>query len=368
VRHRLAVPAGGIEAAVRAMVALHATDPATVFLSVRARTADADVAAVERALYAERSLHRLLAMRRTMFVVPADEAATVQAAAGDPIAVQQRKRYAQLLDAAGVVEGDAGAWLDEVADATERALLARGEATAVELAADVPLLRTEIQLAAGKSYGGTQKATPWVLLLLAAQGRITRGRPRGTWLNNQWRWRPAEPMRRPAADEARAGLVRRWLEAFGPGTVADLRWWTGWTATHVKAALKAVGAIEVESGVILPDDLAPVDPPPPWIALLPALDPTPMAWQDRSWFLGPHAPRLFDRSGNIGPTVWSDGRVVGAWAQRPTGEVAFRLLDDVGREASAAIEAEAAAVSAWIGPARVTPRFRTPLERELSSS
>jgi hypothetical protein len=223
-------------------------------------------------------------------------------------------------------------------------------------------------MAVGKAYGGNQKLTPWVLLLLAAEGRITRGRPRGTWLNNQWRWRPAEPMERPTAEEARAGLVRRWLEAFGPGTIADLRWWTGWTATHVKQALKAVGAVELDDGgVLLPGDLDPVDPPPPWTALLPALDPTPMGWQDRSWFLGPHAPQLFDRTGNIGPTVWSDGRIVGGWAQRPTGEVVVRLLEDVGRDATAAIEAEAERVAAWIGDARVIPRFRTPLERELTT-
>jgi len=104
-----------------------------------------------------------------------------------------------------------------------------------------------------------------------------------------------------------------------------------------------------------------------WVALLPALDPTPMGWQDRSWFIGEHAPALFDRSGNIGPTVWSNGRIVGGWAQRPDGEIAVRLLQDTGAEAEAAIAAEARRLGDWIGPARVTPRFRTPLERELAA-
>jgi hypothetical protein len=66
--------------------------------------------------------------------------------------------------------------------------------------------------------------------------------------------------------------------------------------------------------------------------------------------------------------VWCDGRVVGGWAQRPGGEVVFRLLEDVGRPATEAIEAEADRLAAWLGDVRVTPRFRTPLERELSSS
>ena len=76
---------------------------------------------------------------------------------------------------------------------------------------------------------------------------------------------------------------------------------------------------------------------------------------------------LFDRSGNPGPTVWADGRVVGGWAQRPDGEVVVRLLEDVGADVAAGAAAEAERVSAWLGDRRVTPRFRTPLERELVS-
>jgi hypothetical protein len=92
-----------------------------------------------------------------------------------------------------------------------------------------------------------------------------------------------------------------------------------------------------------------------------------MGWQERGWFLGEHGPSLFDRSGNIGPTVWWNGRIVGGWAQRADGEIATRLLEDVGAEAKAAITAEADRIGTWCGEMRVTPRFRTPLERELSS-
>ena len=103
------------------------------------------------------------------------------------------------------------------------------------------------------------------------------------------------------------------------------------------------------------------------MALLPALDPTVMGWVEREWFLDGHGKALFDRSGNAGPTVWAGGRVVGGWAQRASGEVVFRLLTDVGAESEAMIAAQAARLEAWIGSVRVTPRFRTPLERELVS-
>ncbi|GGM51142.1 hypothetical protein GCM10012275_22590 [Longimycelium tulufanense] len=43
---------------------------------------------------------------------------------------------------------------------------------------------------------------------------------------------------------------------------------------------------------------------------------------------------MFDRNGNIGPTVWADGRIVGAWAQLPDGSIAWRFLHEVGRKRS----------------------------------
>ncbi|MFG2711185.1 DNA glycosylase AlkZ-like family protein [Streptomyces goshikiensis] len=78
-----------------------------------------------------------------------------------------------------------------------------------------------------------------------------------------------------------------------------------------------------------------------------------------------HRPALFDYAGNIGPTVWWNGEIVGGWAQRPSGEIAWRLLGDPGLDAEEAVTAEAIRLAQWLGEARVTPRFRTPLEREL---
>jgi hypothetical protein len=187
------------------------------------------------------------------------------------------------------------------------------------------------------------------------------------------RWIGA-PLPEHPPGEAQAALVGRWLRAFGPGTERDLAWWTGLTLGEVRRALAAQDppAIEVALddgavGLALADDLDATPDPGPWIALLPALDATTMGWTDRRFFLGEHGPRLFDRNGNAGPTIWVDGRVVGGWAQRADGEVVTRLLDDVGSEARATIDGEAARIQAWLGPTRVIPRFRTPLEQELAA-
>ncbi|MEQ3542278.1 crosslink repair DNA glycosylase YcaQ family protein [Pseudonocardia tropica] len=173
---------------------------------------------------------------------------------------------------------------------------------------------------------------------------------------------------------ARAELVRRWLAAFGPAPQSDLKWWTGLGVRELKAAIAAVGAVEVgigadEPGLVLPDDVDPVEAPEPWAALLPGLDPTPMGWHQRDWYLGPDlAAAIVDRTGNIGPTVWWDGRIVGGWAQRRDGEIVHRLLADVGAEGEAAVADAVAALARRIGPVRVTPRFPAPLDRELVAS
>ena len=159
------------------------------------------------------------------------------------------------------------------------------------------------------------------------------------------------------------------MATFGPGTLADVAWWTGWTKTATRAALTAVNAVEVElagdNGYVLPDDVEPQSTPPePWVALLPALDPTAMCWTDRT-FYGGEDKVLYDRSGNIAPTVWADGRVIGCWVQREDGEIAIRLLVDAGRETAAAVDDAAGRLRKWLGTARVKSRFRTPVEGEL---
>jgi Winged helix DNA-binding domain len=373
VRHHLAVKAGTAVEAARGVVGLHGTDPASVFLAAAARTLVPDVAAIEREMYDERRLVRMLCMRRTVFTLPAELVPVVQAACTNDVARRERTRTLLFLEQAGL--GD-DAWLREVEDETAEALRKRGEAFAAELSSDVPRLKERLVLGKGTKNESWPTIVSRVLLGMAAEGRIVRGRPRGSWTSNQFRWSPMEswlPDGIPALppEEARAALVRHWLEAYGPGTPADVTWWTGLTLTQVRKALATLGAEEVDldgvTGVVLPGDAEPTPTPDPWVALLPGLDPTVMGWTGRDWYLGGHGPELFDRSGNAGPTVWADGRVVGGWAQRADGEVVYRLLEDVGTETEAAVEAEANRLSEWVGPVRVTPRFRTMLERELAA-
>ena len=374
VRHHVAPGArvASMREVVQGVVCLHATDPSTVYLSSYARLTEPSLDLVDRALYEDRELVRMLAMRRTMFVATVDEAPILHAAASLGVARNERRRNEQYVALLGVE--DVKGWLRDAESATLDALEARGEATPQELAEDVPALRAKVRVNVGKKYEGDVGLASRVLLLLAVEGKIVRARPRGSWISSQYRWTPVtrwlgRPMPELPVDEAQAALVERWLARFGPGTERDLRWWTGWTAREVRQALATIEVAEVdldgERGFVLADDLAEEPAPAPWVALLPALDPTTMGWQARDWYLGDHKAALFDTNGNAGPTIWSDGRIVGGWAIRPTGEVVMKLLEDVGRDATSAIEAEAARLTAWLRGVSSMPRFPTPLYKEL---
>lgn len=374
-RHRLAgSPDHDVVAAAASVVALHGTDPASTFLAARARTSDFTINALEHALYDDRSLVRVLAMRRTVFVVPDAEAPILLNGASDDVGRIERKKMLAMLTSSGIDQVES--WLDKVEQIAVDRLSELGEASAAQLAASDPLLATPLVLSPGTRYETTQKLASRLLLVLSAEGRVVRARPTGSWTSSQMRWSTLErwsPVAAAPMDplDAEAALARRWLERFGPAAPDDLTWWTKWTKTRTRRALAACGAVKVAlsggTGVALPDDLALTPEVDSWTALLPPLDPTTMGWKQRDWYLGDHGPALFDINGNAGPTVWSDGRIVGGWAHSPSGEVVVKLFGDVGAEACAGIEQQAAELSEFLGDVRLTARARgySPTEREL---
>ncbi|MFC5949900.1 winged helix DNA-binding domain-containing protein [Pseudonocardia lutea] len=369
-RHRLtpATRTDDVPRIVDDLVGLHSTDPVTVYLSAAARMSHPDLAAVERALYEDRSLLRHHAMRRTLWVFGPHHARLAHHAATVDVAAVQRRNLHKQLTAGGYPDPDA-----TVAGARARIrelLLAEGPLPAREIGLRLPELTTPVPIEAT-----TQSLHSRVLLVMGFDGEVLRARPTGTWINGQYRWAAAEawvpgglgePLPRR---EAAAGLARAYLRAFGPATRDDLKWWAGWTVGTTKAALADVDAVETDAGYVLPDDLPddtePVEPQPS-VALLPGLDPTTMGWKQRDHYLDPAlVPQLFDRNGNGGPTIWVGGTIVGGWVQRRDGTIALRLLTDVGAEARAQVDAAAHALESLLGEVRFTVRFPAPLSAEL---
>ncbi|MFD6094510.1 winged helix DNA-binding domain-containing protein [Oerskovia sp. NPDC060338] len=374
-------PVGTVEGVVDRLVALHATDAPSVYLSVLARVPELRIEDVAAAMYDRRTLVRVLAMRRTLFVVARDMVPVVHA--GASAAVGRRLRARLLKELATLptdppVE-DAETFLAAAEEQVHDALAQHGPLTGAQLSARAPVLRTAFLPTTTKSWDVRRSLTSPLLSLLSAEGRIVRGEPTGGWASNRFLWRPVEdwlPGGIPELDEAeaRVRLAQAWLEAFGPATLADLQWWTGWNLGQTRAALAALDVREVEleglgAGVVLGSTVLPSAPglgsAAGHVALLPSLDPTAMGWKHRDWYLGPHREQLFDSAGNIGATVWWEGRIVGAWAVRPDGEVVSRLLEDIGTDGAAAVEAEAARIGSLLGGGGVTASFPTPLYREL---
>ena len=345
------------------LVALHSSDPVTVYLSLLARMSHPSIEAVEQALYTDRSLIRHHAMRRTLWVATPPVARLMHAAATGTLVGRERRRTVKLLAEGGIAEPDA--WLESALDQVVDDLVEHGPSTARELGERVTALRHPLQLGAGTPWAATQSAHTRVLLLLGFQGRILRAKPTGSWVNGAYRYTAADrwlPGGLGGLDPAAAAteLAHRWLLRFGPGLASDLQWWMGWTKAVTIRALAACGAVEVDvggsPGWLAPDDLG--DPvPEPWVAVLPSLDPTTMGWKERGWYLPDAAAAAFDRNGNAGPTIWVDGRVVGAWALTPAGELRTHYFERVAAARRREVRERMDVLAAAVGDTRFTIRF-----------
>ncbi|BBZ22847.1 winged helix DNA-binding domain-containing protein [Mycolicibacter hiberniae] len=351
------------------LVGLHATDPATPYLSLWARNLEFTVADLNNALYEKLSLVKHLAMRRTLWVLDPADLPAVQAAASDRVADAERRRLIADVAKAGVAE-DGAEWLTRATAAVLEHLEQHGHASSAELRAALPELAGTYDPAPGKSYGGQTHLAPRVLTVLGAQGHIVRGPNDGGWTSSRPRWATAASRLGASgaplpAEPAHAQLIRTWLRAFGPATAEDIKWWFGTTKTVVRRALGEIGAVDVDlhgtPGYALADDLEPEPDPAPWGALLPGLDVTTMGWYHREWYLGEHRGQLFDNNGNAGPTVWWNGRIIGGWYQNPAAEVQLQLLEDPGRAARSVLQKRARELTTWLDGVRVPPRFPSPL-------
>lgn len=356
-------------AIIGALVGLHATDPATPYLSLRARSPGFVTADLDRELYQTRSLVKHLAMRRTLWVFDTADLPAAQAAASDRVAATERRRLIADVGKAGVAE-DGEHWLDQAGAAVLRHLDEHGPASSAELRAALPELAGTYDPAPGKAYGGRAHLAPRALTVLGAQGDIVRGPNDGGWTSSRPRWAiaadwlggPGEPV---TAAAAQAQMIRTWLRAFGPATADDVTWWFGTSKTTIRKALADIGALDVDlhgaPGYALPDDLEPEPGVAPWGALLPGLDVTTMGWYQRDWYLGEHRGRVFDANGNAGPTVWWNGRIIGGWYQDDASRIQLQLLEDPGRQARDALTRRAQELTDWLDGVRVPPRFPSPL-------
>ncbi|HUW11447.1 MAG TPA: winged helix DNA-binding domain-containing protein [Anaerolineae bacterium] len=376
----------------RDIVALHATSPTSPYLSLWARVAGFEREMLDDALYERRTLAKVLSMRVTVHAVPSDEVHLFMRSCESLIESRTPPRFrgARILARAGLCpDSEQEVCLQGLHERVLQVLRESGPATAREISESVPELRTKIRHDIGKPYEGEISVGSRLLNDMTAQGLIIRTRPRGTWRSNLYEyaafhdWLPAIDLKSVSVQEARRGIVRRYLAAFGPASIDDVVWWTGFPKTVAQRALEPLWpllsevAIEGQSERLLmftsdAQDLNRFSPPDvPYVFLLPSLDPYIMGFRQRRRFLAhEHYKKVFDRAGNALPTVWVNGRVVGAWDQRESdGSVVFGLFEPVSEREQALLLEKARGLGAFLGDTFIKPAFfHTPFTRALAQN
>ncbi|MBI1756892.1 MAG: AlkZ family DNA glycosylase [Fimbriimonas ginsengisoli] len=192
--------------------------------------------------------------------------------------------------------------------------LERGPLTREALHARVPEFR-EFEMT---GWGGD-------VMGLAYQGRLRLLTPvRGPTLFQ----RCEPPAQTRDVFSARVELLRRYLLAYGPATLADFLYWSGLKAgetTRVLATLAPeLREVQVEglrgTRWVVASDEPPNDRARFSSRLLAKFDPLVMSYRDRRLFLSDSAaPKVFRKAGQVEATVLQRGRLVATWRLEKAG-------------------------------------------------
>jgi uncharacterized protein YcaQ len=301
---------------------LHAQLMSSAELSLWARIDGLESAALHDALWEERSLVKLWAMRGTLHLLPSAEIGLWVSALGT---------YTN--------RGMTGhPELDALTEAVGRALEGRA-LTREELALAVEELTGEPSFAEhiGSSWGSYLKPASFRGRLCFAPpdgGRVRFASP-ATWLSRA--------IEQPPRDEALAEVTRRFLAAYAPATADDFGLWSGFGRARAKKLLAALGdeATELElkgererEWALARDvsELAAAEPT-DTARLLPAFDPWVVgASRTAPAVLDPrHKGRVYRPQGWFSPVLLVNGRMVGVWRHTRKGRRLVVELEPFGR-------------------------------------
>lgn len=281
---------------------LHAQVMSSAELSLWARIDGLPRDAVSVALWQDRALVKLWAMRGTLHLLPADELSLWLAALGT------HTKYGNTYPETDVLA-------EAVRAALDGPLLTREElAQEVERRTSSPALGEQVRF----SWGSYLKAISFRGLLCFADsaGDRVRFTSPATWLPGA--------LDKPDPAEALREVTRRFLSSYAPATAQDLgRWWGGASPAKGKRMLAALGeeAVEVDvegerAWVLARDVPSMVGTEPPDAArLLPAFDPWVVgASRTAAGVLEPkHKARVYRAQGWISPVLLVNGRMAGVW-------------------------------------------------------
>jgi hypothetical protein len=313
------------------LLAVQGQDPRGARLAVRARTAGLSAADVDRELTDERSLLITWLNRGTLHLVRSEDYPLLQALTTPSLLTASSRRLRQ----EGVSEVEAERALRTI----EQALVDAGPLTGKQLkerlvAADLPT---------------ANQAFIHLMFLSALRGLTVRGPMIGKQhayaLVRDW----LGPQPQIDRDAALAELARRYLVGHGPADDRDLARWAGLPLRDSRAGLDAIASELLQRDDGLVDLAGRPDPEPlPAPRLLGAFDPLLLGWASREEVVGPHR-LLVTTNGIFRPFALVDGRAVAIWGLA-RGEVTIEHLQELRKNAAAALEADARAVEEFMAP------------------
>jgi len=302
-------------------------------------------------------------MRQTLFLVPSSQLAVF--VRGSARRAEKEIRWAR---GKGVPERVINAVIDATLDVLDQPL------TRTEVAEHVSrALGTQTQDVHGGGWGSGRKiaavpvgdlAYPVVdlLHLVTARGVVCYGPNQGNELTfvRADAWIPQwQDVPRAQAEDT---LLRIYLRAFGPATIADFAWWTGITlrdAREIWARGQAdIAPVDVEgrkAGVLWDDlnALAQARFERPLIRLLSHFDSFLLGHKDREHLLSTkHRPKVYRPQGWIVPVILLDGRIIAVWEnvqEKDRLHIKIEKLDSISRNTAAGIHEEAQDLGRFLG-------------------
>ncbi|ADB32589.1 conserved hypothetical protein [Kribbella flavida DSM 17836] len=306
----------GVEDAVRRVVAVQAQHAASPYVALFNRVAGFDPAELDRA-FAEQRVVKASLLRMTLHAVCADEHAHFRAVMMPATATA---RFAQSFAAGGLTAE------------TSRVLAAE----LLQFASE-PRTGAELEAWLGERLGTDAAAQVWWAMRSSAH--LLHAPTGGPWSFGQRPVFVAAPWAEVLdAEKATEVLVRRYLQGFGPASVADIAQFAKITRSRVKVAISALSGeleeLKGPGGVTLYDvpgaprpagDL----PVPP--RLMAMWDSVLLAYDDRGRVVPPEYKAAVTRTnGDVLPTLLVDGYVAGVWRGVESGieAAAFQHLPD----------------------------------------
>jgi hypothetical protein len=286
---------------------LHATCPTTPYLSLFARSINFKREHLDEELYVKRTLGKLRSARRTVYVLPKEMIPYTYGA----IKTMLEDRFEKYMKYQGFSR-------DEYESKAKSIL---------EILQNKGMPATDIKKALG-----IKENVSAIVNVMCDQGLLIRGEAKGGWNSNTHtyyvfqEYLPDVDLNRVDELRAKELLIKKYIAAFGPVTVSDISWWTGFTKTEVKKIVEEleneISNVQIEpigeDHLMLSAEkelLASINPSSkPIVNFLPPLDSYLMGYKERGRYLRPEqVDFVFDGSGNCTSTILINGRIAGIW-------------------------------------------------------